>query len=83
MPEERNFDQPLIMQGADPDKVVCKDCEFRKREPFELNGKTFDFGMINSWCGVYTKKNSNGKPLDILFRSAKCKYYFKEVKDDD
>lgn len=81
MPEERNFDQPLIMQGADPNKVVCKDCEFRLKMPFQVNGRTVDHGMIKSWCGVYTKNNSNGKPHDVLLRNASCKYYLKEEKD--
>lgn len=81
MAEERNFDQPMKMQGADPNKVVCKDCEFRDRTSFELNGRIIPTGMTKSWCNVYTKENSNGKPLDVLLRNASCKYYMKEEKD--
>lgn len=78
MAEERNFDQPLIMQGADPNKVVCKDCVFRDRTTFKLNGRIIETGMIKSWCKVYTKEISNGKPLKILLRNASCEFYMKE-----
>lgn len=74
----KNSESPMIVQGSDPNKIVCKDCEFRDKRTFEHNGKIIPIGAIKSWCKVYTKENSNGKPIGVLMRNEKCEYYMKE-----
>ena len=74
----RNFEQPLKVQGAHPESIQCKDCVFRDKTTFEHKGKIIPIGVIKSYCDVYTKGISNGKPSGVLFETEKCKYYMKE-----
>lgn len=80
MPEkhESNLEQTMKVQGANPKTIQCKDCAFRDKTLFDHKGETIPIGVIKSWCKVYTKENSNGKPSGVLFETEKCKYYMKE-----
>lgn len=83
MPNERseNFDQPIRGSWPDPNKVICKDCAFRDKTSVMLNDKTLYVGVTKSFCKIYEKPpKTNGKPNEILFKNADCKYY---MKDDD
>lgn len=75
-----NLESPMIFQGSDPNKIVCKDCEFRDKSIFNHNGKIIPVGVIKSWCGVY-QKGVSSKPIGVLMRNEDCKYYLKEEKD--
>lgn len=70
-----NFNSPMRMQGTDIDTVHCRDCVYRLRQPFELNGKIFDSGATKVRCDIYPADN---KPLDILLKNARCKHYKKD-----
>lgn len=59
------------------DDIVCKDCVFRKLDLKDENGNVIVKGYKNGYCEVYDKKTS-GKPNEILFNNANCKYYMKE-----
>jgi len=50
------------------DKIVCKDCAFRK---------SGIIGYKNAYCKVYTSE-IGAKPNGILFDNKKCEYYQKE-----
>lgn len=69
----REYD-PIKGQFPDCDKIKCKDCLSRLKIPF---GKK-DIGPANSYCHTYTKENSDGKPIGILFDNENCKYYVKD-----
>ena len=71
---------PMKAQGVNLDAVQCKDCAFRDKTVFDHNGKKIPIGVGQSWCKVYTRDISNGKPPGILFGTVKCKYY---MKDDE
>lgn len=62
------------------DDIKCKDCAFRKPDLVQ-NDRIIVKGYKNGYCKVYTPEISKGKPNDILFQSANCKYYAKEEKD--
>lgn len=73
---EKNHAQIRIQDDFAPvspsDNIVCKDCEFRLRR------NRTDFK--NAYCEVYTQEIAR-KPLGILLKGEKCKYYMKEEKD--
>lgn len=52
--------------------IICKDCVFKDAGIM---------GFKNANCQVYTPEIAD-KPLDILFKDAKCKYYMKEEDDE-
>lgn len=71
------------MKGSwpDPEKVACKDCIYRNRDTIELGKKIIKCGVVDSFCEMYPgPPTDNGKPLEILFQNASCKFY---EKDDD
>lgn len=74
-----NVESPIKFQGATANETICKDCTFRDKTVVEIGQKTIPVGVTRSYCQIYTKKISNGKPLPILFNGADCEYY---VKDD-
>lgn len=59
------------------DDIICKDCVFRKPDLVE-NGKVIVKGYKNGYCKVYATEICNGKPNEILFENAKCKFYMKD-----
>lgn len=78
-----NFDQPMMMQSPDANKIACKDCAFRDKTILEYNGKIIPVGITKSFCKIYEPPpKTNGKPSDVMFINAKCKYYHKEEPDD-
>ena len=58
------------------DDIVCKDCVFRKPD-LVIDGKVITKGYKNGYCKVYTQ-DIRGKPNEVLFEKAKCKYYRKD-----
>lgn len=86
MPDNKrseNFDQPMHGSWPDPKNIICKDCAFRDKTVVKLNDKTIPVGVTKSFCKIYeAPPKTNGKPLDILFQNADCKYYRKEEPDD-
>lgn len=78
MDDKRNLETPMKFQGANPETVQCKDCVFVDKTIFDHKGKKIAIGAIKSYCGVYDKNVSNGKPPGILFETEKCKYYMKD-----
>ena len=56
------------------DDIRCRDCVFRKPDLIR-DGAVIVKGYINGYCKVYTPGISSGKPNDILFDNADCKYY--------
>lgn len=76
-----NFDQPMMMQKADSNKIVCKDCVFRDKRTITIDDRIIPVGITKSFCKIYEKPpKTNGKPLDILFQNAECKYYMKDTE---
>lgn len=65
---------PIVGQFPDQNKIRCRDCIFRLKIPFADK----DIGPMNAYCHTYTKENSDGKPIDILFKNTNCKYYEKD-----
>ena len=73
-----NFCGPMVGTWADPDKVKCRDCGLRDRTVVKsLDGKRdFPVGVVRSFCEVYP--DGKGKPTEIMFHGADCKYYIKD-----
>ncbi|HBL41293.1 MAG TPA: hypothetical protein DDY98_06915 [Ruminococcaceae bacterium] len=71
---------PMKGQWPNPNTIVCKDCAFRDKTVVDVGYRKIYAGVTKSWCDVYEKGVTNGKPHDILFQNAECKYY---TKDDD
>lgn len=73
---EKNAAQKRIEEDFEPifpgDDIKCRDCVF-KLDPI---GKYERY--TNGYCKVYTPEISSGKPNDILFDNADCKYYRKD-----
>lgn len=59
------------------DDIICKECEYRKRDLKDENGNVIVKGYKNGYCEVY-KPMLGGKPNEILFNNARCKYFRKE-----
>lgn len=71
---------PMRAQWPDSKKIQCKDCFNRDRTEIEVNGKVLKVGISKAFCNAYPPPpDSNGKPIDILFQNAKCKFYAKET----
>lgn len=66
---KKNYD-PIIGIFPDQDKIKCTNCKYRLKKI--VLGK--DLGPSNAYCSVYTKE-TNGKPISVLFKSACCDYY--------
>ncbi len=62
------------IKGETPDKPVCETCANRLK--ILVAGK--DIGPSNAYCKIYGRDNSDGKPIEILFKHSKCKFYKKE-----
>ena len=83
--EERspNFDQPMHGTWAKADEIVCKDCAFRDKTVVKLDGVEIPVGVTKGFCKIYEKPpKTNGKPINVLFQNADCKYYRKDEPDD-
>ena len=79
MEKKREFDP---IKGQFPgDGIVCFKCPYRDKTVVEIGGKTEEVGPKKSWCEMYNKQNSNGKPMGILFHGERCGYFPLEVKD--
>lgn len=63
-----------------PDDIICKDCAFRKSD-IKRGGKVVVHGYKNAYCEIYDN-TIGGKPNEILFENAKCKYYMKDDEGD-
>lgn len=64
-----------------PDDIICKDCAFRKAD-LKLDGKVIVHGYKNAYCEIFDN-TVGGKPNDILFDNAKCKYYMKDEESTE
>ena len=71
-------DNVMKGQWANPDTIICKDCVYRDKCEIELNGKIIRAGVTKSYCEMYPKESTNGKPNGILFQNEDCDYYEKE-----
>lgn len=65
-------------QFPDPEKVKCKDCVFRDKTVVNIEGKDLFSGVTRCYCAKYQKGETNGKPHDVLFLNADCRYYKKD-----
>lgn len=65
---------PMKGQWPDPKKVRCKDCVFRDKTVLHLGDKVIPTGVVDCYCKQFPK-DTNGKPLEILFRNADCPFY--------
>ena len=78
---EKNLARERIREDFAPifpgDDIKCRDCVFRKPDLIR-DGAVIVKGYINRYCKVYTPGISSGKPNDILFKNADCKYYRKD-----
>lgn len=70
---KKEFD-PIIGNFPDKEKIKCKDCISR----LKIKVANKDIGPMNGYCHMYTRENSNGKPIDVLFKNANCKFYEKD-----
>ena len=68
---KKNTEQPLVFMKADLEKLPCRDCVFRRREP--AGSRT---GAERSECDCYP----GCKPIEVLYYGAQCEYY---VGDND
>lgn len=64
------------MQVANAKTIVCKDCIYRDKTTFEFEGKIYDAGSTKCRCLMYS--DHAGKPSEILFMNAPCKFYAKD-----
>lgn len=61
-------------------KIVCKDCIYRDKTVVHIGKKKLDVGTTKAFCDAYLPPpTSNGKPTEVLFNGADCKFYQKEV----
>lgn len=65
---------PIKGQFPDQDKIKCSTCLSR----LKIMIANKDIGPMNAYCHTYTKENSDGKPIGILFKNDDCKYYIKD-----
>lgn len=75
---ERDFGE---LKGVypDPKKIKCKDCFYRDKTKVKLGNKIIESGITKSFCVAYPKPpDSNGKPYDVLFQNADCRFYEKD-----
>lgn len=76
--KKRELD-PMKGTYPDPKKIICKDCFNRDRTEVKLGNKVLKVGVTKSFCAAYPEPpDSNGKPMDILFHGARCRYYVKD-----
>lgn len=68
--EEQNYGIVFASNKA------CQTCLFAQGE-VNWNGRTLDLTPDKDFCLVYEPDNSDGKPDDVSFEGAPCKYYEK------
>lgn len=70
--------EELIFKQPDEEKIVCKDCRFRK-EDVKVGEQTLS-GATYGMCKVFQYK-----PVEVLLYGAMCDYYLSEndAGDDD
>lgn len=82
MAEKREF-SPMKATHPDPNRIQCKDCVNRDRTMVKLpSGKVIPSGITKDFCVVYSIQD-NGKPYEVLFQNAECRYYVKEYGNGD
>lgn len=80
MPDKRELD-PMKAAWPDPDKIKCRDCFNRDKTEVKLGGKVVKCGITKSFCNAYPPPpDSNGKPLEVLFQNADCRFYAKDER---
>lgn len=78
MSEKRQFD-PIKATFPNPEKIPCWDCFNRDREEVDLGHRTIKCGVTKAFCNAYPPPpDSSGKPLEVLFHGAKCRFYAKD-----
>lgn len=78
MAEKRQLD-PIKGEFPDQNKIPCADCFNRDREEVRVGSRVIKCGVTRAFCNAYPPPpDSNGKPLEILFHGAKCKFYAKD-----
>ena len=70
-------DNELRATWPDAKKIICKDCFLRDRTQIEIDGDKIAVGVTRCYCLAYPDGDSNGKPHEILFNGAKCRFYQK------
>lgn len=71
---KKEFD-PIMGQHPDKDKIQCATC--KNRLQIIIAGK--DIGPANAYCKHYQEEKTEGKPVDVLFENATCKFYEKDA----
>lgn len=60
----------------------CKDCMFRFKDHFTIDGKTYecteDEGYKKSSCEIFRYPDT--KPYEVIYNTGKCEYYEKEKR---
>ena len=79
--DERREFSPMVGTWPDAKKIRCRDCFLRDKTEVVIDGKRYKPGITKAFCAAYLPPpDSNGKPHDVLFRNADCKYYVPEEK---
>ena len=77
---KRIWDDDYVYSGPE-DNIRCRDCAFRTPDLVCSDGSVMK-NHTHGYCKVYTPEISNGKPHEVLWEHADCKYYRKDEPDD-
>ena len=78
MPDKRELD-PMKATWPDANNIKCRDCFNRDKTEVRVGNRVIKCGITKSFCSAYPPPpDSNGKPLDVLFHGADCKFYAKD-----
>ena len=69
---------PMKMQTADIRKVKCRDCLYRDRTVMEIDGERVLVGVTRDTCLIYSGKNGNWKPTEVIIQNKDCEFYEKD-----
>ena len=72
---ERGREMDPIKAQFPGDDIPCARCPYRDKTTVTIKGKEIPVGFKKSWCEMYNKRDTNGKPLGILFHGEKCGYF--------
>lgn len=73
--KQRVFD-PIKATFPNYKKVICRNCLYRDHTTIKIDNAVIPVGVTKSFCKIYREPpETNGKPLNILFNGANCKYF--------
>ena len=66
--------------GCFPDRneIHCKDCIYRDKELFELDGEVIPTGITRGTCLIFDGGRTGYKSHDVLFGLKDCDFYEKD-----